>query len=150
MPCSSRRWPTPTPRRRSPRARPPRPRRTEARACIKKTALAGRFFYGRVFGGLVLVLPVAIAHAQVLELAGEGIAAPAEQLGGFLLAAPGALQGHLDHRLLEGGQGGVEDLPVAALDLRPGPALEAQLQLVRHRGAGLFPLLHHFRGQVAA
>ena len=52
-------------------------------------------------------------HLQVLHLARERVAAPAQQLRRVALAALGVLQRDLDHDPLEGGGGLLQDVMLA-------------------------------------
>ena len=66
----------------------------------------------------------ALLQLQLLDLARQRIAPPAEEPRRFLAMAIGARQRHLDQRLLELGQRRVEQRRLAGLQLSFGPACE--------------------------
>src|SRR3990167_11271277 len=93
-------------------------------------ALATRV-YLTVRRGLIVAFFVVAAdiHAQFLDLAGQGVTAPAQQHGGVATAACGVLEGGLDHDPLECRYGAVEQVRLAAAQGLVGPVAQ-----------GLFPV----------
>src|SRR2546429_4660744 len=75
----------------------------------------------RPTSGLALA---AVIHAELLELAGEGIAAPAEKSRGLLAMAPRALERRADQHALELGLRVIEERPLGCERAPIGPALE--------------------------
>src|SRR5690606_25868768 len=57
----------------------------------------------------VLVVVPSVLQAQILYLARQGVAAPAEQVGGIAAAAAAVLEGDVDHGFLEHRRGLLED-----------------------------------------
>ena len=96
----------------------------------KDTPFAGkRGLIGQAFpqGVMGIVFPEDSGNVEFLELAGQGIATPAEQAGGLLLVAMGVLQRRLQHDPLELGHGIGQDIDLAQRQLAGHPLLQLLL-----------------------
>src|SRR3569623_1033021 len=88
------------------------------------------------YGFLVFVVAPYIAHAELLDLAGEGIASPAFFIRGVLATAAGVLErgGVLD--AFEGGYGGVEQVAFAGAQALFRPVVEVHFPITAAAGGG--------------
>ena len=94
----------------------------------------------------LLIRAVSIIRAQFLDLAGQGVASPAEQVGGIASSATGVFQGNVDQGPFKQGRGFIENAGIAHAELLIRPGLQI-LRPVPGRGR-LGLLLREFGWQV--
>src|SRR5690606_26647068 len=80
-----------------------------------------------VFSVLALLVVAFEVHAQFLDLAGQGVATPAQQQSGVATASGGVLEGRLDHDPLEGRHGDIQQVGLAAGQRLVGPLTQTLL-----------------------
>lgn len=73
----------------------------------------------------VLVITARHFHAQFLDLAGQGVAAPAQQHGSVAAATSSVLEGSLDHDPLKGRDGAVQQARLATTQRLIGPLAQS-------------------------